>query len=86
MNPETKAELKIEEAAEKAVEVIEVARKQTYFKDNLKQVIISILIGAGVAFFSTLFEGIAQFLKTHSTEVVSGIATTMTYLAKSYKG
>jgi inhibitor of KinA sporulation pathway (predicted exonuclease) len=55
-------------------------------KDNLKQVVISIVIGACVAFFSTLFTELAAFLKTHSTEVISAMATTGTYLAKTYKG
>lgn len=53
---------------------------------NLKSVIVSILIGAAVAFFSTLFEGLAMFLKTHSTEIISGVSTAMVYLAKAYKG
>ena len=55
-------------------------------KDNIKQVFISLLVGACVAFFSTLFEGIAEFLKTHTTEVVSAMASAGTYLAKAYKG
>lgn len=53
---------------------------------NLKQVLISILIGAGVAFFSTLFQGLADLMKAHTVEIVSGISTTMVYLAKAYRG
>lgn len=55
-------------------------------ENNIKQVIISIVIGACVAFFSTLFQELAIFLKAHSTEIVSAMATTGTYLAKTYKG
>lgn len=55
-------------------------------KENVKQVIISIVIGACVAFFSTLFEGLAAFFKAHSTEIISGGATASAYLAKMYRG
>lgn len=54
--------------------------------ENLKQVLISILVGACVAFLSSLFEGLATLLKSHSTEIVSGVASTGVYLAKAYKG
>jgi hypothetical protein len=57
----------------------------TMNKDNLKQVLISIFVGACVAFLSTLFEGLAVFLKAHSTEVISGATTTAVYIAKAYK-
>lgn len=52
---------------------------------NLKQVLMSILIGACVAFLSSLFEGLGVFLKTHSTEVISGATSTAIYIAKAYK-
>lgn len=55
-------------------------------KDNLKQVLISILIGGTVAFLTTIFEGLASLLKTHSVEAVSAISSSMVYLAKAYKG
>lgn len=55
-------------------------------KENLKQAIISIIIGAGVAFFSTLFQELANLLKTHSTEIMAGMSSSMVYLAKAYKG
>lgn len=55
-------------------------------KKNIKQVIVSIVIGACVAFFSTLFSELATLLKTHSTEIVSAMAASGTYLAKAYKG
>lgn len=55
-------------------------------RDNLKQAIVSILIGACVAFFSTLFTELAAFIKSHSTEMISGAISSATYLAKAYKG
>lgn len=54
--------------------------------NNAKSVIVSILIGAAVAFFATLFEGLAEFLRSHSTDVISGISTSMVYLARTFKG
>jgi hypothetical protein len=54
-------------------------------KGNIKQVLISIVVGASVAFLSTLFEGLAAFLKSHSTEVFSGVSTTLVYITKAYK-
>jgi hypothetical protein len=55
-------------------------------KGNFKQVLISIAVGACVAFLTTLFEGLAEYLKTHSVEVVSGISSSMVYLAKTFRG
>jgi len=55
-------------------------------KENWKQAFISLLIGAGVTFFATLFEGLADMLKSHSTEIVSGISAMGIYLAKAYRG
>lgn len=54
-------------------------------KDNFKQAMISILIGAGVAFFSTLFSELAMFIKTHGTGIVAGLSSSAVYLAKAYK-
>ena len=54
-------------------------------KENAKQIIISILIGATVAFFSTLFESLADFFKSHSTEIISGTATSFYHMAKTYR-
>lgn len=55
-------------------------------KDNVKQVVVSVVIGACVAFFSTLFQGLADLLKSHSVEIISGISSSSVYLAKMYKG
>lgn len=60
--------------------------KKIIEKNNLKQVLISILIGAIVSFLSTLFAGLAEMLRSHSTEIVSGISATAIYLAKAYRG
>lgn len=54
-------------------------------KDNVKQIIISILIGACVAFFSTLFDGLAEFMKANSTQIMSGVSATMYHMAKTYR-
>lgn len=54
-------------------------------KENLKQALVSICIGACVAFFSTLFQGLADFLTTHSTQIVAGMSSTAVYLAKAYR-
>lgn len=54
-------------------------------KDNIKQIIASIIVGACVAFFSTLFEGLASFMRDHSRELVSGGVTSFYHMAKTYK-
>lgn len=55
-------------------------------KENIKTALVSIVIGACVAFFTTLFEGLADLLKQNSVEVMSGLSSTMVYLAKTYRG
>ena len=55
-------------------------------KDQLKQAVLSIVVGACVAFLTSLFTELAAFLKSHSTEIVSGSSATAVYLAKAYKG
>lgn len=54
-------------------------------KNNLKQVLISILIGAVVSFLSTLFAGLAEALKAHSVEIIAGVSSAGVYLAKAYR-
>lgn len=83
---ETKAKDKIETAEDKAVVLLEKARAQTNYKDNLKQVIISVCVGACVAFFTSLFQGLAEVLKTHAVDIISGGASATVYLAKQYRG
>lgn len=52
-------------------------------KEQIKQAIIAICIGAVTAFFSSLFDGIAEFLKGHGNEVAGGIVAAGKYLTKS---
>lgn len=54
-------------------------------KENLRQAIITICIGAGVAFFSTLFQELANFMRTHSTEIISGGVTSALYGIKNIR-
>jgi hypothetical protein len=55
-------------------------------KENLKQALIAILVAGAGAFFSTLFQGLAELLKTHAVEVMSAVTSAGVYLAKAYKG
>ena len=55
-------------------------------KDNLKQAIIAILVAGAGAFFSTLFQGLADLLRAHAVEAMSAITSAGIYLAKAYKG
>ena len=55
-------------------------------KENWKQLLISILIGAGVAFFSTLFQSLADFFREHATNMVAGGASSLAYLIRFYRG
>lgn len=54
-------------------------------KEQLKQAVLSIVIGAVVALLSNLLDVLATFLKSHATEVASGASATAIYLAKAYK-
>lgn len=54
-------------------------------KEQLKQAFISILVGACVAFLTSLFDALSTLLKSHSQEIISGASATAVYLAKAYK-
>lgn len=54
-------------------------------KDNFKQALLSIVIGCSVAFISTLFQELANFLTEHSEQIVSGAISSAVYLAKAYR-
>lgn len=54
-------------------------------KENIKQAIITMCIGAGVAFFSTLFQELANFLRAHSTEIISGGVSAALYGIRAIK-
>ena len=52
---------------------------------NFKEVLISILIGATVAFLTTLIEGLYQFIQANSENIVAGMSSVAYYLAKNYR-
>jgi hypothetical protein len=54
-------------------------------RENFRQAIMSIIIGASVAFLTTLFEGLADFLRANSESIVAGMSSTAYYLAKMYR-
>lgn len=51
-------------------------------KEQIKQAIIAICIGALTAFFSSLFDGIAELLKGNGDKVVGGVVAAGRYLSK----
>jgi len=55
-------------------------------KNNLRQVLISIAVGACVAFLGSLFDGILEFVRMHGEDIIAGTIATAIYLAKQYRG
>jgi len=53
-------------------------------KQDLKHILISILIGAAVAFFSSLFQALADFINEHGQNFLSGGVTSFIYLARKF--
>lgn len=51
-------------------------------KNEIKQIITSVLIGACVAFLQVFFAGIAQFFAAHANEITTGGTASMAYLAQ----
>lgn len=51
----------------------------------MRQVIISLVVAALAAFFASLADGLAELIKAHSMNVVSGAIAAAVYLAKGYK-
>ncbi len=51
-------------------------------KSNWKHLAQSILVGAVIAFLSTLFEGLATLIKSHSTEIISGSAAAFYHVSR----
>lgn len=49
-------------------------------KDQIRQALIAIAIGAITAFFSSLFDGLAELLKGHAPEAIGGVVATGRYL------
>lgn len=52
-------------------------------KQDFKKALFSLLIGAGVSFFLTLFQGIMDFITTNSKEFVSGGTAGLYYFIKN---
>lgn len=53
-------------------------------REDWKHIIISVLLGAFMAFISTLFEGLAQAFKAHAPQILDGAATTTAYLFQKH--
>ncbi len=51
---------------------------------DFKHILVSIIIGACMAFFSTLFSELANLLKTHSQQILPAAATTVSYLFQKH--
>jgi hypothetical protein len=86
MENENDVQLKVNVPASDVPAVLGAAKPQSFFKDNIKHVIVSICIGAAVTMISTIFEELAKYLRSHTTEVVSAMASAGTYLASKYRG
>lgn len=52
---------------------------------NVKEILMAILIGAGVSFFTVLFQGVADFLSNNSEQITASLISMGYYLAKSYR-
>lgn len=55
-------------------------------KEQMRQAIISILIGAVVAGLSALFEGAIALLKGHGNDIAGGIVASARYITNTLKG
>lgn len=53
--------------------------------ENLKHILVSIFVGACVAFMTTLFQSLADFVTTHGADLFNGAVASAVYLAKSYR-
>jgi len=54
-----------------------------YFSsENLKQAIISIFVGAIIAFLTSMLEGLTDFLRDGKAEMVAGGFTSFIYLIR----
>ena len=49
-------------------------------KTQVKEILISILIGAVIAALTVVFEGLIDFLKGSENNIIGGISTTLSYL------
>jgi hypothetical protein len=53
-------------------------------KDDVKHILISIAIGACMAFFSTLFTALAEAFKAHSQQIITGGISASAYLFQKH--
>jgi hypothetical protein len=52
---------------------------------NFKEVLVAILIGACVSFLTTLFDGLADFLRAHSENIIGGLIYVAYHVAKNVR-
>lgn len=57
----------------------------SFNKQDLKNAIIAILVGALVSFLSSFFDGIIGLLQGWGNDVAGGVASTSVYLAKTWR-
>jgi hypothetical protein len=55
-------------------------------KENFQQILISIFVGACVAFLTSLFDGFLTFIRDHGEDIMAGAIAMTVYLAKQYRG
>lgn len=49
---------------------------------SVRDILISIVVGACVAFLTVLFEGLVEFLQMYSQQIIAGATSTLTYIAR----
>lgn len=52
---------------------------------NLREVLMSIFVGACVAFLTTLFDSLADFIRANGEQIASGLISTAYYAARNVK-
>ena len=66
-------------------DILNMKKTKLMKKADIKHAIISLLVAATATFLTTLFQGLADLLKAHSTEVVGSVAAAGAYLAQAYR-
>lgn len=56
-----------------------------YKPENVREILIAILIGSCVSFLTTLFDGLADFLRTNGDTITASLSSAGYYLAKQYR-
>lgn len=54
-------------------------------KQDIKRALIAVAVGASVAFFTALFEGLLEVLQGYGNNIAGGVATSALYALKSLK-